>query len=92
MSRGRGGRAFIAPRIPALLAALVALTFGGAPHAQDEEAPALMEAPALSVEGLEFLPGQGREARHYLLYQFPDQGEAYMDLWDIAQILQSLYH
>ena len=47
--------------------------------------------PPLTVETLEFLPGQGRAARSYLLYTLPDtpSGEAYLDHWDAVQILQA---
>jgi len=45
--------------------------------------------PALSVETLEFLPGQGRASRSFLLYRFADEDEAYLDLWDAVQILQA---
>ncbi len=46
-------------------------------------------APALAVETLEFLPGQGRSPRSYLLFQFADESEPYLDLWDATQILQA---
>jgi N-acetylmuramoyl-L-alanine amidase len=47
------------------------------------------EGPALAVESLEFLPGQGRAARSFLLHQFAGEDEAYLDLWDAVQILQA---
>ena len=47
------------------------------------------QRPALSVETLEFLPGQGRAARSFLLYSLPGEAEAYLDLWDATQILQA---
>ncbi|MCP4546426.1 MAG: N-acetylmuramoyl-L-alanine amidase [bacterium] len=45
--------------------------------------------PALSVEALEFLPGQGRASRSFLLYRFGDNNESYLDLWDATQILKA---
>jgi N-acetylmuramoyl-L-alanine amidase len=37
---------------------------------------------------LEFLPGEGRSARDFPLYRFPDAPLLYINLWDLSQILQ----
>ncbi len=62
---------------------------GPAPVSPDTMAALTLGRPALSVETLEFLPGQGRASRSFLLYRFADEDEAYLDLWDAVQILQA---
>lgn len=65
-------------------AAILGLLLLGAQPAAATETP-----PALAVESLEFLPGQGRESRSFLLHRFEDEEEAYLAVWDAAQILQA---
>jgi N-acetylmuramoyl-L-alanine amidase len=55
----------------------------------DQSTAADNARPALSVESLEFLPGQGRASRSYLLYQFSQSDEPCLDLWDAVQILHA---
>jgi len=85
---------------PGLAAGPRSLISGPAPaRAQEAEAPVRADDPApvppaaerppLSVETLEFLPGQGRASRSFLLYQFAGADEPYVDLWDAVQILQA---
>jgi N-acetylmuramoyl-L-alanine amidase len=72
-----------------LIAPLLMAVDGPVPASPDTVAALAVGRPALSVETLEFLPGQGRASRSYLLYRFADEDEAYLDLWDAVQILQA---
>ncbi len=71
------------------LVALAGLIAAAPALADDPPAGPPTRRPALSVETLEFLPGQGRAARSFLLFTFPGTREAYLDLWDATQILQA---
>ncbi len=80
----------ICARVLVVLSALLLLVGAGpAPESPDTVAARKGGRPALGVETLEFLPGQGREARSFLLYRFEDEEEPYLDLWDAVQILQA---
>ena len=82
--RGLPARLFVVA-----LALLLMGVAGPAPESPDTIAARKGGRPALGVETLEFLPGQGREARSFLLYRFEDEQEPYLDLWDAVQILQA---
>lgn len=79
----------LAPALLLLLVPMLMAVEGPTPASPDTVAALAQGRPALSVETLEFLPGQGREPRSYLLYRFADEDEAYLDLWDAVQILQA---
>jgi N-acetylmuramoyl-L-alanine amidase len=85
--RNRCGSPRLWPAVLVVCALAANPAAGQSPDLPDSTVTA--DTPALSVGQLEYLPGQGREPRSFLLLEFAGEAESYLDLWDATQILQA---